>query len=90
LTAAAQLSARLGLCDPALTARVEGVLASLSLPTTYRGHAPDQVWQAMATDKKRRGKRLRFVLPRAIGNVFVTDQVTRADVLAVLETLKEA
>jgi 3-dehydroquinate synthetase len=32
----------------------------------------------MATNKKRRGKTLRFVLPRVVGDVFVTDQVTRA------------
>ncbi|TEU15066.1 MAG: 3-dehydroquinate synthase [Anaerolineales bacterium] len=89
LTAATRLSARMGLCDPALATRVEGVLARLGLPTTYRGHTPAHVWQAMATDKKRRGKTLRFVLPRAVSDVFVTDQVTQADVLAVLETLRE-
>jgi 3-dehydroquinate synthetase len=40
----------------------------------------------MSTDKKRKAGRLRFVLPRNIGDVFVTDAVTRPDVL---ETLKE-
>jgi len=88
LVAATRLSARMGLCDPALAARVEEVLARLGLPTTYGGHTPAQVWQAMATDKKRRGKRLRFVLPRALGDVFVTDDVTQAHVLAALETLR--
>ena len=88
--AAARLSARLGLCDPALAARVEGLLAHLGLPGSYREHTAQQVWQAMATDKKRRGKTLRFVLPRAVGDVFVTDQVPQEDVLAVLEGLREA
>jgi len=90
LVAATRLSARMELCDPALVARVEEVLARHGLPTSYRGHTPAQVWQAMATDKKRRGKRLRFVLPRAVGDVFVTDQVKQRDVLAVLEALREA
>jgi 3-dehydroquinate synthase len=89
LAAATRLSARLGLCDPALVARVESVLGHLGLPTAYHDHTPDQVWQAMATDKKRRGKRLRFVLIRAIGDVLVTDQVKQRDVLAVLEMLRE-
>ena len=89
LVAAARLSVRLGLCDPSLATRVEGVLARLRLPTAYQGHASAQVWQAMTTDKKRWGKRLRFVLPRAVGDVFVTDQVKQADVLAVLDTLRE-
>jgi shikimate kinase/3-dehydroquinate synthase len=89
LAAATRLSAQMGLCDPALVGRVEGVLLRLGLPTTYRGHTPAQVCQAMATDKKRRGETLCFVLPRAVGEVFVTDQVARAGVLAVLETLKK-
>ncbi len=88
LVAAARLSARLELCDPALAPRVEGVLARFGLPTTYRAHTPAQVWQAMATDKKRRGQTRRFVLPRAVGDVLVTDEVTQADVLDVLESLR--
>jgi 3-dehydroquinate synthetase len=41
----------------------------------------------MATDKKRQGKKLRFVLPEAIGQVVVTDEVPKAVVLEVLEKL---
>lgn len=88
LVAAARLSAYLGLCRPGLPDRVERVLAQLGLPTLYQDQPPLQVWQAMATDKKRQGKKLRFILLRGIGDVFVTDQVARADVLAVLETLR--
>ena len=88
LVAAARLSARLGFCQTELPDRVEGVLSQLGLPTTYRDHTPLQVWQAMATDKKRQGKKLRFILLRGIGDVFVTDQVAQADVLAVLDTLR--
>jgi shikimate kinase/3-dehydroquinate synthase len=90
LVAAARLSARLGFCDAALVARVEDVLRRLGLPTAYRGHTPARLWQAMAADKKRRGARLRFVLLHAVGDPFVTEQVAEAEVLAVLETLREA
>jgi shikimate kinase/3-dehydroquinate synthase len=90
LVAAARLSARLGLCDPALACRVEGVLAGLGLPTGYRGHEPAQVWKAMAADKKRQGKRLRFVLLRDAGDVFVTGAVEQADVMAILEASRRA
>lgn len=89
LVAAARLSARMGLCDSALVTRTEGVLARLGLPTSYRGHTPAQVWQAMATDKKRRSKELRFVLLRTIGDVFVSSQATQTDVLNVLKSLRE-
>jgi 3-dehydroquinate synthase len=90
LVAAARLSVRLGFCEPDVAPRVEGVLARLGLPTTYRGYTPTQIWQAMATDKKRRDGSLRFILFRAIGDVFVTDQVSQSDVLAVLESLRRA
>lgn len=88
LAAAARLSKQLGLCSQGLADRVEGVLSSLGLPTKYQGFGPLEVWQAMDTDKKRRGKKLRFVLLRAVGDVLVTDQVTQKDVLSVLETLE--
>lgn len=90
LAAAARLSARMEVCRAGLVESVESMLTKLGLPRTYQKHTPAQVWQAMATDKKRQGKRLRFLLPRAIGDVFVTDQVSRADVLAVLEELRKS
>ena len=40
----------------------------------------------MSSDKKKKAGRLRFVLPRDIGDVFVTDDV---DESTVLETLKK-
>jgi 3-dehydroquinate synthetase len=40
----------------------------------------------MASDKKKKAGRLRFVMLRDIGDVFVTDKVDRE---AVIETLKE-
>ena len=46
--------------------------------------SPEQILAAMATDKKRAGSRLRFVLPRALGDVDVFDDVTTKEVLAVL------
>ncbi len=84
LAAATRLAARLGLCDPALVARVEGLLARLELPTRAPGMAPEQIVAAMATDKKRNGSRLRFVLPRSLGDVDVFDDVAVEDVVEVL------
>ncbi len=89
LVAAAKLAARLGAGDPGLAPRVAAVLARLGLPTAYRGYSSEAVWEAMGTDKKRRGGRLRFVLPRSLGDVVVSDAVPREEVLAVLETMRE-
>jgi len=84
LVAAATLAAHRGLCAPDLVLRLRRLLDRLGLPTHLRGLAPEAVMAAMATDKKRRAGRLRFVLPQALGQVAVYDDVTEAEVLAAL------
>jgi len=85
LVAACHLSAARGACDSALLERIGTLLTRLGLPTHAPGLDPAALYRAMSTDKKRRGGRLRFVLVRAPGDVFVTDDVP-TDV--VHETLK--
>ena len=74
LAAATRLAGRLGLCDSALAARVESLLARLGLPVRAPGFAAADVMAAMSTDKKRSGARLRFVLPREIGQVEIVEE----------------
>jgi 3-dehydroquinate synthase len=87
LAAATRLAVRLDLCEPDLVARVESLLDRLGLPIRAGGFTPEQVMAAMATDKKRVGSRLRFVLPRAVGDVDLFDDVAPEAVLAVLAEL---
>ncbi len=89
MVAAARTAVALGLCDEMVAGRLTALLQHFGLPTGYAGYDPEEVWEAMATDKKKRGKKLRFVLPKAIGQVVVTDQAPKAVVLEVLERLKE-
>jgi 3-dehydroquinate synthase len=87
LVAAANLSVRLGHSSAALQERIEAVLTHVGLPTRIRGgFSPEALLEAMASDKKKIGRQLRFVLLREIGDVFVTDSAPRS---AVLDTLKE-
>jgi 3-dehydroquinate synthetase len=87
LVAAANLSARLGHCPAALQERIESVLDRVGLPHRIAATLePQRLLAAMTRDKKKTGGRLRFVLLRSLGDVFVTDSVPRS---AVLETLKE-
>ncbi len=87
LVAAANLSARLGHCAPALQDRIEAALESTALPTRIPKEVnPQHLLKVMASDKKRKAGRPRFVLMRDIGDVFVTDEVERN---AVIKTLKE-
>jgi 3-dehydroquinate synthase len=46
------------------------------------------VLEAMAHDKKVAGGKIRFVLPRAIGDVFVTDDIEMKTVEKVLVTMR--
>ena len=89
LVAAARIAVALGLCDETVVGRLVALLQRFGLPTRYEGYEPVEIWRAMATDKKKRGKKLRFVLPRAIGQVEVSDQVPQAVVLEVLERLRK-
>ena len=84
LIAASELAAARGLCPPDLPARITALLARLELPARLTGFDPAAVLAAMSTDKKREAGRLRFVLPHAVGRVALHDDVSPADVLAVL------
>ncbi|MBN1661149.1 MAG: 3-dehydroquinate synthase [Anaerolineae bacterium] len=90
LVAAARLAARLGICPPELAGQIEAAVAGIGLPTRYPGTSPAEVYEAMAADKKRHHDRLRFVLPRALGDVVVVDDVPPTDVHAVLSEITTA
>jgi 3-dehydroquinate synthase len=85
LVCAAHLARRLGLCDEATTARIVALLQQLDLPTRPPPFPTAEIWAAMATDKKRQGNTLRFILPRHIGQVDIFTGIAEADVEAVLE-----
>jgi len=85
MVAAAHLAEMRGTCDAETRARIVSVLRKHGLPTRYDSHPPEAIYRAMGADKKRRAGRLRFVLPRAIGDVAIVDDVTEAEVIAALE-----
>jgi 3-dehydroquinate synthetase len=88
LVAAANLSHRQGLCGKELQAEIEKVLTDAGLPCRIPAEAaPERVLTAIQRDKKRRGERLRVVLMRAIGDVFVADDVPRTALAQTLEAL---
>ncbi|MBK8988880.1 MAG: 3-dehydroquinate synthase [Chloroflexi bacterium] len=89
LAAAAHLSARLGFCDPALPTRIEAVLQNVGLPTRIPANLPPQrLYQAMGHDKKKAAGKLRFVLLRDVGDVFVAGDVAETAVLDTLRALQ--
>ncbi len=86
---AAWVAVGLGLCESSVKERLIALLRKFGLPTACQGYEPEEIWEAMATDKKRRGEKLYFVLPRAIGRVVIADDVPKELVLEVLERIGE-
>jgi 3-dehydroquinate synthase len=85
-----ELSARLGFCPQEDPGRVRAHLKAMGMKTDLKdieGGLPDAgtLLDLMGQDKKVVEGQLRFVLARGIGQAFVTPDVPRETVLAVLE-----
>lgn len=88
LLAAVRLSSALSLCDAALVDLVETALARAELPRSIGTLDPEALYAAMATDKKFKGGKSRFVLLRAVGEPVIVSDVPKAEVIHVLEGLR--
>jgi len=88
IVAAAHLAEIRGICSDSTRRRITTVLERQGLPITYDAHSPVDVLRAMATDKKRQNGRLRFILPRAIGEAIIDKNVTEDEVIASLEKIR--
>jgi shikimate kinase/3-dehydroquinate synthase len=84
MVAAARISAELGRAEPSLAGCIEAALAAWDLPVHCPPFGIGDIWEAMAHDKKRRGRSLRWVLPHAVGHVEIADAVPRQVVASVL------
>ena len=93
LLVASRLASGLGLCAASLPERIAAVLARLELAVPLEGFGVSAVIDAMRSDKKRKAGRLRFVLPRDLGDVVLVgeDEVPEALLRRTLgEVLQEA
>lgn len=68
LFAEAMLAERLGIAEAGLSGRVAAVLHTFGLPSHMQAD-PSEIRAAMSSDKKRDTGRLKFALPRGIGDV---------------------
>jgi len=88
LIAAAHLSAVMGLCDAALPEQVGAWVRQVGLPTRLGDVSADALWDAMATDKKWRAGRSRFVLIHGPQHVTVVEDVPRSAVIEALDKVR--
>ena len=84
MMAAARIAQRMGLFDNGELARLKDVIDGAGLPVAMPRLDTAKIIQAIKHDKKVVAGKVRFVLPRAIGNVFITDEVSLSMVKEVL------
>ncbi len=76
MVAAARVAVNRGWLPADDLARIRSLLAALRLPVQALDAPAQDLVRIMGADKKARGGKLSFILPRAIGKVEVTDDVT--------------
>jgi 3-dehydroquinate synthase len=84
MLAAGRISSKLGIFSQVEQSRLRGLIQRAGLPTEIPDLDVDRVIRAMEHDKKIVNGRIRFVLPKAIGNVFISEGVSPALVEQVL------
>ncbi len=84
MVAAARISSKLGMFDKGELDRLKDIIERAGLPTEIPPLKVESIVQAMKHDKKVRGGRIRFVLPKSIGEVFITDEASLSLVEKVL------
>jgi 3-dehydroquinate synthase len=90
MVAGCRLAERIGWLGPDTTARVLALTGRFGLPSTAPGIDPAALLDAMTRDKKNQKGKTRFVLPRAIGRVELTDAPGEAEVREALTALVAA
>ena len=84
LVVGSSIAERMDRAEPGLTDRIAGALRAWDLPVDCPPYPASSILEAMTHDKKKRGGRLRWVLPQSIGNVALADDVPQALVEEVL------
>ncbi|GAC1464195.1 MAG: 3-dehydroquinate synthase [Isosphaeraceae bacterium] len=87
MVAEARLAERIGWLAGGEAAQISALLERFGLPISAAGLDPEALLDAMSRDKKNQKGKIRFVLPRCLGRVELTDSPTEADLRAVLSGL---
>ena len=89
MLAAGKISVKLGVLDKDELARLRNLIQRADLPMKIPKLEVDKIIQAMRHDKKILKGKVRFILPKSIGNVFITDEVSPSLVKEVLVSQNE-
>jgi 3-dehydroquinate synthetase len=87
MVCASRLAEVRGLIEHAVTERQRDLLEEFGLPTRPPRSPIDDLIASMRNDKKAMAGKMRFVLPRRLGEVDLFDDIPEADVRQVLQSL---
>ncbi len=89
MVAAGYISLIKGIGSEKTLSRIEGVIDKFGLPKRLGYNVnEDRFWNALVRDKKFSGGRFRFVLPRRIGSVLVSDDVEEREIRSSLDFIR--
>jgi 3-dehydroquinate synthase len=88
MVCASTLAERRGLIPAEITRRQVRLLERFGLPIAPEAWDPEALMTTMRSDKKSVAGRLRFILPRRLGEVALFDDVPESDVREVLKTVR--
>lgn len=89
MVASALVSQRMKVLPISELVRIKTVIVRAGLPLNIHGLDIHKIMNVMGHDKKKIGGKIRFVLPKTIGEVYITDEVESSLVEQVLEELYE-
>ncbi len=80
------LAVKKGLMTGEEAERVETLLQKQGLQTRYRIQSIEDFYDRFFLDKKSMDNKIMFILPKGLGDVVLTDEVSKSDVLEVLQS----
>ena len=85
MTMANDLAVRIGNMSEEEALRVKNLLEKYDIPTTYNIKDVEKFYQDFFLDKKSLDNKIKFIIPKGIGDCEITDRISKDDVI---ETLK--
>ena len=89
MVAAAEISHKLGYLSSKEVSEHRKVLNEFGLPISYRNLEASEIIPKLKQDKKVKAGKVRFILAKEIGDVFISSEVSEETTLKVVEKLKE-
>jgi len=80
-----ELAKKVGLMGSKEAEKIKKLLENHSLPTHFKVQNPQDFYQHFFLDKKSQNDKIKFVLPKGIGDFTIRDDIEKDDVIAVLK-----